>query len=60
MGRRKIEEQTVRKLSKVGGGKSFCLTIPIDMVRRLGWRERQKVEVRLKAGKIILNDWRRR
>lgn len=34
----------VRKLTKLGG-KSIGLTLPIELVRELGWREKQKVIV---------------
>ncbi len=59
MARRKIEDQKVRNLTKIGG-KCLGLTIPIEIIRKLGWKERQKVEVHLKGKKIILKDWRRR
>lgn len=35
MARRKIEEQNIRKLTKIGRG-SVGLTLPIELVRELG------------------------
>lgn len=59
MPRRKIEEANIRKLTKTGGGGSFCITLPISFVRKLRWRERQKLVVKLdKARKrMIIIDW---
>ena len=59
MARRKTTEKNIRKITKMASGGSFGITIPIEMVRRLGWRERQKVEVELKGRKLIVKDWRR-
>ncbi len=57
MARRKLSEKNIRKLTKMGGGKSFGITLPIEMVRELKWRERQKISVRKFGQKIILQDW---
>ena len=43
MGRR-IEQRNVRNLTKVAGH-SFGLTLPIELIRKLGWRARQKLTV---------------
>ncbi|KKU94052.1 MAG: hypothetical protein UY26_C0003G0202 [Candidatus Jorgensenbacteria bacterium GW2011_GWA1_48_13] len=59
MARRKTTEKNIRKITKMGGGKSFGITLPIEVVRKLGWRERQKVVVELKGRKLIVKDWRR-
>jgi len=48
----------IRKLTKIGG-KSIGLTLPIEMVRKLGWKERQKVIVKVKGKTIIIKDWRK-
>jgi len=55
--RRKLENRNIRKITKVAGGSSFSITLPIEMVRKLGWRERQKVVVSLRGKKIIIQDW---
>lgn len=54
---RKIEEQNVRKLTKIGR-QSIGLTLPIEMVRKLGWKERQKVRVKYDRGRVIISDWK--
>lgn len=58
MSTQKIENQNIRKLSKVAGGKSFAITLPIEYVRKLGWRERQKLKVELKGRHLIIKDWK--
>ena len=57
MPRRKIGERNIRKLTKMSKGGSFGITLPIEMVRKLKWRERQKLTVRLYGKKIIIEDW---
>ena len=56
MARRKLSDKNIRKLSRIGN-KSIGLTLPIDMVRKLKWREKQKVVVNLRGKKITIEDW---
>lgn len=56
--RRKLEERNIRKITKMAGGASYGLTIPIEMVRDLGWREKQKVNVKRVPGGILIRDYR--
>ena len=57
MPRRSLREQNIRKLTRMGGGKSFGLTLPISIVRKLKWRERQKLVVRQRGKKVVIEDW---
>ena len=59
MGVRKTEERNVRKLTKVGKT-SLSVTIPVEYLRALGWRERQKVVVKKLGKKLIIEDWKNR
>lgn len=59
MARSKSTKQNIRKLTRLGGH-SLGLTIPIEMARTLGWRERQKVVVELKGRKLIVRDWKKK
>jgi len=59
MARRPLKEKNIRKLTRSGGGKSLGLTIPIEIVKKLGWRERQKVVVKLRGKKITIEDWKK-
>jgi len=58
MANKKSNEKNVRKLTKIGR-KSIGLTLPIEMVRELGWREKQKVKVKVERGRVIISDWRK-
>ncbi|HEV7449472.1 MAG TPA: hypothetical protein VGP13_02960 [Candidatus Paceibacterota bacterium] len=54
--------KTVRKISKVGRGATYSLSLPIEAIKRFGWKERQKltVQVDLKNKKLIIRDWKGR
>ena len=55
---RKIEQRNIRSLTKVAKH-SFGLTLPIELIRKLGWRPRQKLTVSPKGKKLIVKDWKR-
>ena len=59
MSRRKLSDKNIRKLTKMGGGRSFGITLPISFIRQLKWRERQKLVVEFdeKKKRIIVRDW---
>ena len=61
MGQRRIENRNIRKLSRVGGGTSYSITLPIEVVRAFGWKEKQKLEIEVdkKRKKIIIKDWKK-
>jgi len=54
---RKAKDKNIRNLTRVGKT-SLSVTIPIDFVKKLGWRERQKVILSLQGRKIIIKDWK--
>lgn len=54
---RKVEDRDIRKITKTGGGRSMSITLPIEYIRYLGWRDGQKVVVNLKGKKILIEDW---
>lgn len=56
MARKELKNKNIRKLTRVGKG-SICVTLPIEMVKKLGWKERQKVVVFLRGKKITIKDW---
>ncbi len=58
MTRRKDEEKDIRSLTKISGGSSYAVTIPIDYIRKLKWKEKQKLEVKLYQDRIIIRDWK--
>ena len=55
MTRRKSSEENIRKIKM--SGDSYAITLPIDMVRELGWREKQKVVVAKRGKGILIRDW---
>lgn len=57
MPRRKLEKRNIRKLTRMGAGRSLGLTLPAEIVRKLRWRERQKVVVSLRGKTISIKDW---
>jgi len=59
MGDKKSTEKNIRKITKVGGT-SYAITIPIEMMRELGWRERQRVVVEKKGDRITIKDWEKK
>jgi len=58
MARRKLEERHIRSLTKVSQGTSYAITIPIEIIRKLKWRAKQKLEVKLYQERIIIRDWK--
>ncbi len=58
MARRELEEKNIRKLTRMGReGSSLGMTIPKELVKELGWRERQKVVVKKLGKTLIISDW---
>jgi hypothetical protein len=57
MPRRKLEDNNIRKLTKSGNG-SIGLTLPIEVVRELKWKEKQKVIVKRVRGGVLIKDWK--
>lgn len=58
MGRRKIADRNVRRIARIGP-RSLGLTLPIEMVAKLKWREGQKVRVIPKGRSLIIRDWKK-
>ena len=57
MATQKIGKQSVRKLAKLGRA-SIAVTLPIGIIRELGWREKQKVVVKKRGKGILITDWK--
>ncbi|MFA5990845.1 MAG: AbrB/MazE/SpoVT family DNA-binding domain-containing protein [Candidatus Doudnabacteria bacterium] len=57
MGVRKQSEQNIRKLTKLGG-KSLAVTLPVELVEKLKWKEKQRVVVKRKGSKLIISDFK--
>lgn len=50
-------DKFVRKIIKNGRG-SYYLNLPLEMVRGLGLRERQKLTIETRGKTIVVKDWR--
>ncbi|MDO8522662.1 MAG: hypothetical protein Q7S12_00025 [bacterium] len=58
MAQRKAGKRHIRNIQRSGG--SYYVTIPIEVIKKLKWKERQKVEVK-KSGKdsASIKDWKK-
>jgi hypothetical protein len=58
MARKELGEENIRKIERTGrDGQSYMITLPKELVERLGWREHQKVTVHEYDQKLIIEDW---
>lgn len=57
MGITKSGSSAIRKITKVGGS-SLAITLPKDILKSLGWREKQRVVVKKIRGGVVIKDWR--
>jgi len=53
---RKLEDKNIHKILK--SGDSYAVMIPVEMLNKLKWREKQKVVVKMKGKSIIVRDWK--
>lgn len=58
MARRRLNDRNVRKLTRTGGGQSISVTLPIEFIRELKWRDKQKVTVKKSGKRLIIEDWK--
>lgn len=54
--RRKLEDRSTRKLAKRGN--SYMVTLPIDLVRELNWKDKQKLTIKRTRGGLVIRDWK--
>ncbi len=55
MPRRELENKNVRKIFK--SGDSYAVTLPMELIKELGWRDNQKIEVKKWGLGLNLKDW---
>ena len=53
----KPEQKNTRKLIR-WGKTSLGITLPMDIIDELGWREKQKLSVKRVPGGLLIKDWR--
>lgn len=54
----KQKDKNIRKITRVGKT-SLAVTIPIETVRELKWKEHQKVTVKKVRGGVLVKDWKK-
>jgi antitoxin component of MazEF toxin-antitoxin module len=54
----KLADKNIRKITRVGKG-SLSVTIPVEVIKSLGWREKQKVKVKRVKGGAVIKDCRK-
>jgi antitoxin component of MazEF toxin-antitoxin module len=54
---RKLEDKNIRKILR--NGDSYAVTIPIEIMNELKWKEKQKVVVKKVRGGFIVKDWKK-
>ena len=55
----KLVDKNIRKLTRAGKA-SISVTIPVEIVKSLNWREKQKVVVKKVNGSVVIRDWKKR
>lgn len=58
MARRKLEDRNTRKIMRLGKT-SLAVTLPSEMAKDLGFREKQKVVFKRVRGGMLIKDWKK-
>lgn len=56
MPRRKLGQEHIRNVQKSHG--TYLVSIPIELLRQLGWHEHQRVSVALSGKKLTITDYK--
>lgn len=56
---KKLVDKSIRKLTRAGKT-SLSVTIPVEIIKDLGWKEKQKVKVKRIHGGVEIRDWKKR
>jgi bifunctional DNA-binding transcriptional regulator/antitoxin component of YhaV-PrlF toxin-antitoxin module len=56
MSRRALKYKNIRNIQK--NQSTYYVSLPIEAVRELGWKERQKVVITKRGKKLIIEDWK--
>ena len=54
---RKLKNKDIRNIQK--NQKTYYITLPVEAVQELGWKERQKVVVKKKGRGLTVKDWKK-
>lgn len=55
---RKSDERNIRKLTKMGKI-SLGLSLPIEIIKELKWKDKQRVKVKKVRGGVLIKDWKK-
>lgn len=55
---KKYTHKNIRKLARISKH-SYCVIIPKEFIRKLKWKERQKLVLNLKGKNVIIKDYKR-
>ena len=58
MSQQKMQNRNTRKITRFGGT-SLGVTLPVEDLRSLGWKEKQKVTVKKVRGGFLVKDWKK-
>ena len=55
----RADQRNTRKLNRVGRGRTYSITLPIEVIRKFRWQKKQKLalEIDFKKKRIIIKDW---
>jgi len=54
---KKYTNDNIHKITKTGQG-SHYVVIPKEMMKELGWKDKQKVKIKVSRKRIIISDWK--
>ena len=57
MPNKRHNQRNTRKVIKLGT--SFVVSIPVEILKKLGWKEKQKVIVKKIHGGVQIKDWKK-
>lgn len=57
MADKRYNQKNIRKITRNGG--SVAVSIPIELFKALGWKEKQKVVVKKVPGGLLIKDWKK-
>lgn len=55
---RKTEKRNIRSLTKGSRGSCYYITIPMEYIRKLKWKAKQKIEIKLYQDRLVIRDWK--
>ena len=57
MGVRKEGQRMIRTITQNNSG-TYAVTLPINDMRKLGWRKGQKIVIKRHGNKLVIEDWK--